>query len=239
VYAVGLLRGRRDGYHRRGFAAGLAVALVAAPLQVVVGDWAVRAVAANQPAKMAAIEGLARTGPNAPLSVGGVWDGQRLVGAVQVPNGLSVLLHGNRSAVVAGLDAVPPRDRAPVTVTHLSFDLMVGIGVAFLLLGAAAWWLRRRGRDLAAQVWLLRATVAAAPAAVVALFAGWVTTEVGRQPWIVYRLMRTADAVSAQPGLWVFLYATLALYAVLTVTLVGILRRLARHGLGAPDPVPA
>jgi cytochrome d ubiquinol oxidase subunit I len=238
VYAVGLLRCRQDGYHRRGFTAGLTVALVAAPLQILVGDWAVRAVADNQPVKMAAIEGLARTGPNAPLSVGGVWDGERLVGAVEVPNALSVLLRGSPTGVVTGLESAPAADRPPVTVTHLSFDLMVGIGVAFLLLGAVTWWLRRRGHDLAAHVWLLRATVLAAPAAVVALLAGWVTTEVGRQPWIVYRLMRTADAVSTQPGLWVFFYVTFALYAVLTVALVGILRRLARAN-GAREPRPA
>jgi cytochrome d ubiquinol oxidase subunit I len=219
VYAVALLRGRRDAYHRRGFGVGLALGAIAAPLQVVVGDWAVRSVAADQPVKMAALEALPHTGPDAPLTVG----------PVHLPGLLSLALHGRTDAVVAGLDQVAPADRPPVEVTHYSFDLMVALGVGLVgLAGWALWrWWRRRGSFVDSR-WFLRAAATSGPAAVVALLAGWVTTEVGRQPWIVHAVLRTRDAVSDQPGLYLYFYATVVVYAVLSVSLVAILRRLAR-----------
>jgi cytochrome bd ubiquinol oxidase subunit I len=228
VYAVALLRGRRDRYHRRGFAVGLTLGAVAAPLQVVVGDWATRAVAAQQPVKLAAIEDLARTGPGAALSVG----------PVPLPGALSLLLHGRTDAVVTGLDVVPPTDRPPVAITHYSFDLMVLIGFGLVVLaGWALWrWWRRR-ESFVDSAWFLRAAAAAGPGACVALLAGWITTEVGRQPWIVHLVLRTRDAVSDQPRLYVYFYATVVVYAVLATSLVAILRRLARAPLPWPEPV--
>jgi cytochrome bd ubiquinol oxidase subunit I len=222
VYAVAMLRGRRDEYHRRGFRVGLALGAVVAPIQVVVGDWAVRAVAEQQPVKLAALESLERTGPNAPLSVG----------PVELPGALSFLLHGRTDAVVTGLDVVAPADRPPVAITHLSFDLMVAIGFGLLALaGWAAWRWRRRSSRLSFvdNPWFLRAAALAGPASVVALLAGWITTEVGRQPWIVHLVLRTRDAVSDQPGLYWYFYGTLVVYAVLATSLVAILRRLARR----------
>ncbi len=234
VYATGLLRGRRDAYHRRGFATGSTLALALAPIQGIVGDWASRAVARYQPVKFAALEGLPRTSAGAPLSLGGVYDPatDRMRGAIEIPRGLSLLLHADPTAVVSGLDVVPPGDRPPVTVTHLAFDLMVGLGTGMIALAVAGLWLWRRRRATSTR-WFLRAVVLAAPASVAALLAGWVATEVGRQPWIVYRLLRTSDAVATQPGLELFLYVTAAVYAVLTISLVAILRRLAT---GSPMP---
>jgi len=233
VYAVAMLRSpvkRRDPYHRRGLALGLVLGGVVAPLQVIVGDWAVRAVADQQPVKMAALEALPRTGSDAPLRVG----------PIEVPGALSVLLHGRRDAVVTGLDAVPPADRPPVGITHYSFDLMVVIGFGLLALAVWALWRWRRG-SLFAGRWFLRAVAASGPAAVVALIAGWIVTEVGRQPWIVHLRLRTADAVSDQPGLYWYFYATLVVYAVLSVSLVTLLRRLARSARSESrvlEPVP-
>ena len=233
VYAVAMLRSpvkRRDPYHRRGLALGLVLGGVVAPLQVVVGDWAVRAVADQQPVKMAALEALPRTGSDAPLRVG----------PIEVPGALSVLLHGRRDAVVTGLDAMPPADRPPVGITHYSFDLMVVIGFGLLALAVWALWRWRRG-SLFAGRWFLRAVAASGPAAVVALIAGWIVTEVGRQPWIVHLRLRTADAVSDQPGLYWYFYATLVVYAVLSVSLVTLLRRLARSARSESrvlEPVP-
>jgi cytochrome d ubiquinol oxidase subunit I len=228
VYAVALLRGRRDSYHRRGFAVGLTMGAFAAPLQVVVGDWATRAVADQQPVKFAALESLPHTGPDAPLSIG----------PLHLPGALSLLLHGRTGAVVPGLDQAVPTDRPPVEVTHYSFDLMVVIGVGLVLLaGWALWrWLRRRS-SFVDSPWFLRAVVCSGPAAAVALLAGWVATEVGRQPWIVHLTLRTRDAVSDQPGLFVYFYATVAVYAILSTSLVAILRRLARTPL--PPLTPA
>ena len=222
VYAVAMLRSpakRRDPYHRRGLAVGLVLGAVVAPVQVVVGDWAVRAVAEQQPVKLAAMETLDTTGPNAPLTVG----------PVELPGVLSWLLHGRTDAVVTGLDVVPPDDRPPVGITHYSFDLMVGIGFGLLALAAWSLWLFYRRRALFFDnAWFLRAVAAAGPASVVALIAGWIVTEVGRQPWIVHMRLRTADAVSDQPGLYWYFYGTLVVYAILAVSLITILRRLAR-----------
>lgn len=218
VYAVAMLRSpakRSDPYHRRGLAVGLVLGAVVAPLQVVVGDWAVRAVADRQPVKLAAFEALETTGPNAPLAVG----------PVELPGVLSLLLHGRTDAVVTGLDVVAPGDRPPVGITHYSFDLMVAIGMGLLALAAWALFLRRR---MFANRWFLRAVAVSGPASVVALIAGWIVTEVGRQPWIVHLRLRTADAVSDQPGLYWYFYGTLVVYAILAVSLVTILRRLAR-----------
>ena len=227
VYAVALLRGRRDTYHRRGFGVGLTVGAVAAPLQVVVGDWATRAVAEQQPVKFAALEDLPRTGADAPISFG----------PLHLPGGVSLLLHGRTDAVVPGLDQVVPADRPPVEITHYSFDIMVAIGVGLVALaGWALWRWRSRRASLVDSPWFLRAAVAAGPAAAVALLAGWVATEVGRQPWIVHLALRTRDAVSDQPGLFVYFYATVAIYAILSISLVAILRRLARSPLPSLDP---
>jgi cytochrome d ubiquinol oxidase subunit I len=239
VYAVGMLRGKREEYHRRGLGAGLFLGVVFTPIQLVVGDWAVRAVADQRPDKLAAMEGLAHTKGNQPLSLGGVYDGEQLRGAVELPSALSVLLHGRTDAVITGLDVIAPGDRAPVTATHLAFDLMVGIGLALTALSLWSVWRWRRARRGGALLgdsrWFLRAVALSGPGAVVALLAGWVVTEVGRQPWIVYLKLRTADAVATHPGLYWYLYATAVVYLVLAVSLVAILRRLARSGPGVRE----
>jgi cytochrome d ubiquinol oxidase subunit I len=220
VYAVAMLRGHHDVYHRRGLAVGLVLGAVVAPVQLVVGDWAIRAVSVQQPVKLAALEALRHTGPGAPLTVG----------PVELPGLLSLMLHGRTDAVVTGLDAVAPSDQPPVLFTHYAFDTMVAIGVGLIALAAWAWW-RSRSRRRASffdSTWFLRAIAVSGPAAVVALIAGWIVTEVGRQPWIVHLTLRTVDAVSDQRGLYWYFYATLAVYAILATSLVAVLRRLAR-----------
>jgi cytochrome d ubiquinol oxidase subunit I len=228
VYAVAMLRGRRDRYHRLGFAIPFTVAALMAPVQVVTGDWAAKFLATNQPVKLAAIEGLSRTTAGAPLSVGGVYVDGEMRYAIRIPNGLSLLAFWSPHATVQGLETVPPDARPPVTPVHLSFQVMVAIGTA--LVGLALWYafLRWRRRDIAGRRWFLRAAGLAGVAAAVALEAGWVTTEVGRQPWIVYGHLRVADAVNPEPGLSAGLFAVVAVYAVLTVATVAVLRRLAR-----------
>jgi cytochrome d ubiquinol oxidase subunit I len=236
VYAVGMLRGRRDRYHRLGLLIPLTIAAIATPVQIGVGDWIANTVADNQPAKLAAMEGQYETTAGAGLSIGGIYRDNELHYALEIPYGLSLLLHHDPDGVVPGLEEVPADERPPVNVVHLAYNTMVGIGTALLLL--AAWFgiVRWRRRRLPDTDWFLRAVALSGAGAVVAMEAGWVTTEVGRQPWIVYGLMRTADAVSPAPGLGWGLVAVLAVYTVLTVFTVVVLRRLARgHDTLAPQ----
>jgi cytochrome d ubiquinol oxidase subunit I len=229
VYAVAMLRGRRDRYHRLGLLIPLTAGAILAPLQIVAGDFAARLVAGHQPAKLAAMEGLARTTTGAPESLGGWYSGGELHYALRIPDGLSLLARLNPHATITGLNSVPPADRPPlVNVVHLSFDLMVAIGFGLLALGlwlAWAWW---RHRDIPRTAWFLRAVAVSGVAAVAAMEAGWVTTEVGRQPWIVYRLLRVADAVNPEPGIQYGYWAVVAIYAVLTVVTIAVLRHMTR-----------
>ncbi len=234
VYAVGMLRGRRDRYHRLGFLVPFTVAAVVTPAQLVVGDWAARFVADNQPIKLAAMEGLFRTGRGVPLSVGGFAVNGELRGAIEIPYGLSLLAHGKPNAEVIGLDKVPPSDWPPVNVVHPAFDLMVGMGLALLLLSAWLGWAWWRRRDLPRSRWFLRAASLGGVAAVVALETGWTVTEVGRQPWIVYGVLRTSEAVNPAPGLVWGCVLVFGVYVVLTVATVYVLRRLSRD-----SPAPA
>ncbi|HEY7145853.1 MAG TPA: cytochrome ubiquinol oxidase subunit I [Streptosporangiaceae bacterium] len=229
VYAVAMLRGRRDRYHRLGLLIPLTGAAILTPVQIVVGDWAARMVGDHQPVKLAAMEGLAKTTMGAPESLFGFYSGGRLHGALRIPNGLSLLAKGNPDATIQGLNTVPPSDRPPlVTLVHLSFDSMVTIGFGLLALGlwlAWSWW---RNRDAPRTAWFLRAVAVSGLAATAAMELGWITTEVGRQPWIVYRVLRVANAVNPAAGLQYGFYAVLAIYAVLTVTTIAVLRRFTR-----------
>jgi cytochrome d ubiquinol oxidase subunit I len=226
VYAWAFLRGRRGRYERTALSVSLGAASVAAPLQVVIGDWAARDVAVYQPVKLAAIEGLATTTKGAAEHLLGWYNGHAVVWGVEIPRLLSLLAYHNPSATVRGLDIVPLADQPPVNVVRLAFQSMVGIGTLLAVIGLAYLFLRLRRRGLPG--WLLAAVVAAGPLSVVALIAGWITTEVGRQPWIVYDVMRVSDAVTGAGGIPVG-YGTLAVvYLILAGIVAVILRRLAR-----------
>lgn len=231
VYAFRRLRGHCSPYERTALAIPLVAAALASPVQIVVGDWAGRVVAKQQPVKLAALEGLGRTQKGAPLHVLGWYRNGRVDYGLPVPKLLSLLAYRDPNAVVRGLDAVPPRDRPPVNVVRISFQVMVAIG--FLLAGLALWLLvvRIRHKRLPESPWFYRGVVAAGPLALVALVAGWVATEVGRQPWVVYGVMRTSDAVTRAPVVPVG-YVTLALvYVGLAAAVIWMLRRLARMPL--------
>ena len=228
AYALAWLRGNRDRYVRAALVVPLTAAALAAPAQIVVGDWAGRMVAQDQPPKLAAMEAVGHTERGAPLHVGGVWFDGSLHGAVPIPKLLSLLAYRNVHARVVGLDAQPPADRPPVNVVHLSFDAMVGIGTALALLGMGYLLFVARSRRLPRSRWFYRAVVAAGPLSLVALLAGWTTTEVGRQPWIAGQVMRTTDAVTQARGL-PEAYALLALtYIGLAVAVGWLLCRLSR-----------
>jgi cytochrome bd ubiquinol oxidase subunit I len=230
IYAVGFLRGRRDRYHRLGFAIPFVLAAALTPVEFFVGDTAARAIASDQPVKFATMEYVTHTTRQAPEYLGGVYVNGHVYAGIRIPDLDSLLVGFSTHTKVIGLDSVPPAERPPVPwLIHLAFDVMAGLGsvslipLLWLLL---AWW-RRRSLPRHRWFWVLAA--AAGPAAVVAMEAGWIVTEVGRQPWVVYRLLTTAQAATTNGGVIDTLTAVIVLYAVLGVATVIILRVLARR----------
>ena len=241
VYAAGMLRGRRDRYHRLGFLLPFTVAAAAMPLQMLVGDFVARAIYEDQPIKFAAMELNTTTGADRPEILLGRLNADGTVsGGLRIPGLASILSDPSRgtSTVVTGLDAVPRDERPTVAATnivHLAWDVMVGLGTALTLLAAwfaALWW--RRRADVVESTWLLRLAVVAPIAAYLCLESGWIVTEVGRQPWIVYRILRTEQAVTgaSEAFVWTSFASILVLYTALAVASVLVIRGMARRWRG-------
>jgi cytochrome d ubiquinol oxidase subunit I len=229
VYALGMLRGRRDRYHRVGLLTPLTVGAIAIPLQIVMGDFIARYIFDSEPAKFAAIEMLPQTRTNAPEVLGGVLINGKVRFGLPIPDGASLLSGFSPSTRVHGLDAIPAATRPPdqlVSVVHLSFDVMVGTGFALAALAlwfALSWW---RTRATAPNRWFLRAVTVSGVVAIVSLESGWVVTEVGRQPWTVVGLLLTRDAVQTSGNLWPLFAGAVVIYAGVTVGAVYALRTL-------------
>ena len=240
VYAFGRLRGRWGRYERTALAIPLTIAALASIVQGPVGDWAARDVAKSQPTKLAALEGLPRTTPAAPVHLLGWYHNGQVEYGIAIPHLLSLLAFHSWNATVQGLSAVPADRRPPVNVVRVSFQAMVGIGTFLGLIGVlyVVAWIRRR--RLPGSAWFYRALVLAGPLSVVALIAGWVVTEVGRQPWVVYHVMPTDAAVTDAHGIPVGYAALAGAYLVVGCGLAWVLRRLARAPLDlAPDAGPS
>jgi cytochrome bd ubiquinol oxidase subunit I len=230
VYAAGILRGRRDRYHYTGFALGFVPAAVLTPFQIFVGDTAARAIAHGQPVKFASMEYVARTSRHVPEWLGGAYVHGHVYGGVKLPDVDSLLAGFGPGTRIIGWDSVPAADRPPVVwLIHLCFDVMVGL--AFLLLLAGLWalyeWWRRRRLPPQRPFWWAGAV--SGVAAVVAMECGWVVTEVGRQPWVVYRLQTTAAAATTNGGVLTSLSLVIVMYAVLGAVTIVILRMLSRR----------
>jgi cytochrome d ubiquinol oxidase subunit I len=235
VYAAGMLRGRRDDYHKKGLLLGMTVGMVAIPLQIISGDFNARFLAHAQPPKYAAMEGLIHSGRGQPLYIGGIVDERagRVYGAIQIPHGESLISHFTLNSYSRGLASFPADFRPPeaqVIMVHLAFDLMVFCGLFMLLVGAVFWfrYLRHR-RVVPTDNWLLWGAVIAGVCAFLAVEFGWIVTEEGRQPWIIYGIMRTANAANPVPVLGISFFVFLLIYIVLGATLVVLLLLLARH----------
>jgi cytochrome bd ubiquinol oxidase subunit I len=234
-YAIGRLRGHWGRYERVALTVPLTAAAVAAPLQVLVGDWAARDVATEQPVKLAALEGLGSTTRGAPVHLLGWYTNGHVDYGIEIPRLLSLLAFHRPNATVPGLNSFPADDLPPVNVVRIAFQLMVGIGSLLALLALVFLLTVWRRHRLPRTPWFFRALALAGPGAVVALIAGWVTTEVGRQPWVVYNVMRTDQAVTGASGIPVS-YGVLALtYLVLIVGIGWALRRLAMVPLASPE----
>jgi len=239
VYAVGMLRGRRDRYHRVGLLIPLTVACIATPIQFAVGDSAARAIAEDQPIKFAAMECVQTTSTHVTEYIFGRCTDEGVKGGIGIPGLDSFLVGWSTDTQVTGLDTVPPEDRPPAnTMLHWAFDTMVGICSMLIVLGlwfAWAWW---RRRDIPQTKWFLRAVAISGVASVVALECGWIVTEVGRQPWVVYQVMRTEDAVTGAEGVWVTFAVVMTLYAMLGAALLITLRAMARRWRAADEREP-
>jgi cytochrome d ubiquinol oxidase subunit I len=230
IHAILILRGNTAAFHRRALAIALAVGAPAALVQPVSGDVSARYVAAVQPAKLAAMESHFQTRRGAPLHIGG-WpdvDQRETRWALEIPRGLSLLAFHDPNAEVTGLEAFPREDWPPVAIVPIAFQIMVALGTFMAFVSAwalfRAWRTRAKGR-LEDDRWLLRAVAIATPMGFIAIEAGWTVTEVGRQPWVVYGVFRTADAVTPMPGLIVPFLLFSALYVLLGVIVVYMLRQ--------------
>jgi cytochrome d ubiquinol oxidase subunit I len=236
VYAVGMLRGRRDRYHRLGLLIPLTVGAIATPIQFAVGDTAARAIAKDQPIKFAAMECVQQTSTHVTEYIYGRCTSDGVRGGIGIPGFDSFLVGFSTDTQVTGLDTVPPNQRPPAnTLLHWSFDTMVGICTALIALGlwlAVVWW---RRRDIPQTRWFLRAVAVSGVASVVALECGWIVTEVGRQPWIVYGVMRTDAAVTQADGVWVTFALVVGLYIALGAALIVVLRSMARRWRAADE----
>ena len=238
IYAVGMLKGRRDRLHRLGLLIPLAIGCIATPIQLFVGDTAAREVADHQPAKFAAMECVQETGTDQTEYIGGVCTADGVKGAIPIPGLDSFLVGFSTDTEVTGLNDIPADERPPAnTLLHLSFDAMVGIGTALLALGAWFGWVWWKRRDIPRTPWFLRAVAVSGVASIVALWCGWIVTEVGRQPWIVQSYMRTSEAVTEADGIWFAFGLVLLLYAALGTTAILVLRAMSRRWReGRTDP---
>jgi cytochrome bd ubiquinol oxidase subunit I len=236
-YAFAKLRGNWTRYHRVALTIPLTIACLASPMQLLVGDWLARDVAVSQPVKLAAFEGLYRTTDGADEHILGWYSDHQVKDGIAFPHLLSLLAFHSWNAKITGLQSVPANNRpSAINVVRISFQIMVLVGSALAALGVLYLFVRWRRRRLPDTPWFYRGVVLAGPAAFVCLIAGWVTTEVGRQPWVVYRVMRTSQAVTGAGGIPVGYGALVAAYAAVAIAVVWILRRLARKPLEL-DPV--
>ncbi len=235
IHAFLLLRRPNHPFHRRALGIALMVGAPAAILMPLSGDISARYVARWQPAKLAAMESLFETTRGAPLVIGGIPDvaSRTMRWSIEIPKALSLLAFHDANAEVKGLDQFAETDWPPVAIVHIAFQVMVALGTLMALVSLWALWVRWRGRDLSEERALLRALVVVAPLGMIAIEAGWVVTEVGRQPWIVYGIVRTADAVTPMQGL-VYPFALFTLLYLFLAGVVGWL--LYRQIVHSPSP---
>jgi cytochrome d ubiquinol oxidase subunit I len=227
IHAFLLLRDRRNLFHQRALAIALLIGGVTAVLQPLSGDLLGQTVARNQPIKLAAMEGQFQTEQSAPLRIGGWPDEESATTccALEIPYGLSLLAFHDPHATVKGLLEFPRDQWPPVAIVHIAFQIMVAAGTAMMIVALWAAWLVWRRRSLADSRWFLRAVVMAAPLGFIAIETGWTVTEVGRQPWIIYGIVRTAESVTPMPGLVIPFATFTLLYLFLAVIVVWLIAR--------------
>ena len=227
IHAFLLLRDRRNIFHRHALAIALAVGGVSALLQPASGDLLGQMLSRYQPVKLAAMEGQFKTEQGAPLRIGGLPDEESATTphAIEIPYGLSLLAFHDPKAVVRGLEDFPRDVWPPVAIVHIAFQVMVAAGAAMALVALCAAYMAWRRKSLPDSRWFLRAVVAASPLGFIAIEAGWTVTEVGRQPWIIQGVMRTAQAVTPMTGLKIPFVTFTLIYIFLAAVVVWLLAR--------------
>jgi cytochrome d ubiquinol oxidase subunit I len=227
VHALMILKGKNVLFHTKSFTIAAMFGCVAALLQPLSGDISAKDVAIRQPAKLAAMEAHFHTEKSASLVVGGIPDveNKKVDYAIKLPGFLSFLAHGDFESEVTGLDKIAPENHPPVAITHYAFQIMVGMGMAMMLVSVFYFLALWKQKHWLTSTWLLKLFVAATPLGFIAVEAGWTVTEVGRQPWIIYGVMRTADAVTPMPGIAYSFYLFTAVYASLAVIVIFMLYR--------------
>lgn len=227
VHALMIVKGKNVIFHSKAFTIAAVFACIAAILQPLSGDHSAKDVAKRQPAKLAAMEAHFHTQKNAPLIIGGVPDekNKKVNYKLEIPGFLSFMAHGNFDAEVKGLDSIPEENHPPVAITHYAFQIMVGLGMLMMLLAVVYFIALWKKKKWLMSKWLLKLFVVATPMGFIAVEAGWTVTEVGRQPWIIYGIMKTADAVTPMPGIIYSFYLFTAIYISLSVIVIFMLYR--------------
>jgi cytochrome d ubiquinol oxidase subunit I len=227
IHAYFLRRDPDNAFHRKAFAIALCVGGIIAILQPISGDISAKRLAKHQPIKLAAMEGQWETERGAPLRIGGIPDeeAEETRYAIEIPKALSFLVHFDFNAEIMGLKDVPPENRPPVVVVHFAFQIMVACGMVMIVAGILGGWLAWRRKGLPVNSWYLKFITFCTPLGFIAIEAGWTVTEVGRQPWIIYNYMRTADAVTSMPHLVIPFIGFTLLYIFLSIIVVILLRR--------------
>lgn len=227
VHALMIVRKRNISFHSKAFTIAAVFACIAAILQPLSGDLSAKDVAKRQPAKLAAMEAHFETQKEAPLIIGGIPDtkNKKVDYALKIPWLLSFMAHGDPQAEVKGLDSIPVELHPPVAITHYAFQVMVGLGMLMLLLAIIYFFAKWKRKKWLQSNWLLKLFVLATPMGFIAVEAGWTVTEVGRQPWIIYGIMKTADAVTPMPGIRYSFYLFTAIYLSLAAIVIFMLYR--------------
>jgi cytochrome d ubiquinol oxidase subunit I len=227
VHAFLLIKNRKNAFHHQAVRTALIFGAVAAILQPISGDFSAKDVAKRQPSKLAAMEALYKTSKPASLVIGGLPNDkeQRVDYAIHIPKALSYLAHGDFNAEVTGLDKFAADERPPVLITHIAFQVMVACGSILALAGILYLVFSYKWRHILFKKWWLTFIALTTPLGFIAVEAGWTVTEVGRQPWIIFGVMRTKDAVSVMPGLQYSFFLITGVYLLLTFILVWLMKR--------------
>ena len=227
LHAILLIRGHKLEFHRKALQIVIVFAAIAALLMPITGDIAAKGVAERQPAKLAAMDLNFKTQTNAPLTIGGLpnEEKQEAEYAIHIPGALSFLAHGDFDAEVIGLDQIPKDEQPPLAVTHIAFQIMVGLGFLMMAIGLINLYLNYKKKNYSNNKGWLWLTALATPIGFIALEAGWTVTEVGRQPWIIYKIMRTEDALTPMPGISYSLVLVLIIYSSLTAAVIWLMNR--------------